>query len=505
MSYITGTAANFINLLDIFDSFVTSTGHCWGLKFVGEATGRLVGYLGTNASIAETITVTATSATSFSVVGSTSGNLGTATVGSLHTNAKCRFTINAGSVAFSSGEYFRFNTSPPWTRVRLEGCPLPITNRYSSWTVGNNIQNLFDDTSSQVTGIPVPSWVRIDCPYSTTVRAFSVRYGQSPGGKPLNFELQGSDDGSTWTTVHSVTNETWESDFLPKYYYPSSPVAKRFWRVNFTTATLSTMSIAGVRFYGNVTGSYAVDDNIEAHWIAPGVDGGQQINIGAYTSVSETAGYYNIAFRGFRFVDQVVQNQSVLNHEGSGSTALVLINAPIQYWIVAHGGRAIIMVRHSSQYQAAYLGYGLPYEPPGNHAYPCIIAATGDITRLPSSTDYRFANPHNPEDNGFYAFSPSNQWQEYFNQGNVGKVLPSWWFTFGAAGSPIANLDGSLPVIPCILIGYTHSWGEMDGYSWTSGGGNQPEYLMRRGQIDWISIPNISRTGGNDYGTIALD
>jgi len=52
-----------------------------------------------------------TSATAFSVTGSTSGLLGTGTVGNAFVNTKVNFTITAGGVAFIAGDTWTFLTT----------------------------------------------------------------------------------------------------------------------------------------------------------------------------------------------------------------------------------------------------------------------------------------------------------------------------------------------------------------------------------------------------------
>jgi hypothetical protein len=66
--------------------------------------GTISGLATTAATVTQTITATATSATTFAVVGSVSGPLGTATVGSPFTSGQVDFTIAAGSTAFAIGD-----------------------------------------------------------------------------------------------------------------------------------------------------------------------------------------------------------------------------------------------------------------------------------------------------------------------------------------------------------------------------------------------------------------
>lgn len=117
MSVKIGTATDYADLLNVLDTFLTSTGMALVPNFTGTGNGT-IDALGGSAGVAETITVTFTSATAFGVVGSVSGSLGTGTVGSAFTSTKANFTVTAGGTAFVSGDVFTFEVAPPWTSLR---------------------------------------------------------------------------------------------------------------------------------------------------------------------------------------------------------------------------------------------------------------------------------------------------------------------------------------------------------------------------------------------------
>src|SRR6478609_1585545 len=106
MSNATGTATDYYDLLDKLNTFLTAAGTAFGMAYAGTGNGTIGSYTGGASSIAESFTITATSSTSFNVVGTTSGSLGTATVGTPFTNSKLNFTITAGGVAFVAGDAF---------------------------------------------------------------------------------------------------------------------------------------------------------------------------------------------------------------------------------------------------------------------------------------------------------------------------------------------------------------------------------------------------------------
>jgi flagellar hook protein FlgE len=95
----------------------------------------------TAATVAQTITMTATSATQFSVVGSVSGALGTATVGTPFTSPQVDFTINQGSTAWVAGDTITVPTTPV-TLANVKAIPIAgladgATNQTFDWDVLN--------------------------------------------------------------------------------------------------------------------------------------------------------------------------------------------------------------------------------------------------------------------------------------------------------------------------------------------------------------------------------
>lgn len=106
--------------------------------FVGTGSGTLSGVSAGGSAVTETITLKATDATHFSVTGSISGSIGTATVGTPFASTRVNFTINAGSTAFVAGDKFQigidtgFDANPAYILMDLmmdanAGLAIPIT------------------------------------------------------------------------------------------------------------------------------------------------------------------------------------------------------------------------------------------------------------------------------------------------------------------------------------------------------------------------------------------
>ncbi|HUK23273.1 MAG TPA: flagellar hook protein FlgE [Terriglobales bacterium] len=90
----------------------TSAGTAGVPAFAGTGNGTISNVAAGAGAKNETITITAVDATHFSVSGSVSGALGTATVGTPFVSGEISFTLNAGSTAFVPDDAFTIATTP---------------------------------------------------------------------------------------------------------------------------------------------------------------------------------------------------------------------------------------------------------------------------------------------------------------------------------------------------------------------------------------------------------
>lgn len=536
MSTKTGTAAGYTALLDALDSFLCDQGHAWGLTYSGTGNGRLSGHIGTATSVVETITVTATTSTTFSVTGSVSGSLGTATVGVAFTSTKCAFTITAGGTAFVAGDFFRFNTSPKWTRLRYGGC-LEALYRTANFT---NVAYLFDNLTGSGTNTisttTFPATVTVQMFKATEVRAFSLWSDGATTRAPKDFSLQYSDDGSSWTTAQSWTSETWSQTYFRRDFVLSSSAGSHlYWRVNITAANSSTLGMAEVRLWGDAAMKLDVSSRFEFAWQAPGTDGTKTIYAAGYTVTDNAADSYNLVFRGFRYwTDPAVSVVDVPNH--AGDKAMLLSKNTTAYWFVVHGSRLIVVTRTSSVYEMTYIGFGLPYETPTTHPFPFIVGAPygGTSARWDLNTAGGYRNPCDPGAENLTAggnasmavIMPDGNWLQIANRYTTGGSAegggdtPSttqrgktWPYSHNDNGSVQVDhlrdcVDGTKPMLPVVIFKPTtptHVWGEFDGVYWTTGFANTAESLIQDGALDHLVVPNVYRSTLNAFAAVALD
>jgi len=154
--------------------------------YTGTGNGVMSAVTAGAASVAETITMTATSATTFSVVGSVSGALGTATVGTPFTSGQIGFTIAAGSTPFVATDAFTVATTPG-TLAAIP--PISIKNFADGASNQTFNWNVLNGTTPVITQVAAPS---------TTS---STDQDGSSSGSLVNFSI-----GSDGTITGSFSN-----------------------------------------------------------------------------------------------------------------------------------------------------------------------------------------------------------------------------------------------------------------------------------------------------------
>lgn len=124
----------------------------YGANNVGN--GTVSNLAATSSTVGETFTLTATSATAFSVVGSVSGNVGTATVGVPFTSPELDLTVNGGTTAFATGDTITVPTTPLTvgnvTKIPITGFADGATNQTFNW-------DLLNGTTPLLTQVAAPS------------------------------------------------------------------------------------------------------------------------------------------------------------------------------------------------------------------------------------------------------------------------------------------------------------------------------------------------------------
>ena len=356
---------------------------------------------------------------------------------------------------------------------------------------------------------------------ASEVNVILLTNGDSTSQAPRDVAIEWSDNGSDWTTAQTWTGLSWTTTYETKTLTLGAPPGSHRWwrlRIDSTQPGQSSAFVGELQLRAQASHLWSLEDRFEFAWLAPGLDGTKAIHVGGYPARTPASDVYNLALLAWRYhnADRSVMDQ----HHRSTRCVLSLSNVPMNYWFVANGQRVIVVVKISTTYQMAYLGFGLPYEPPSVHPWPCIIAGTSESLNLRwSSTDTFHRLLFMPCD-GAHAYFPDNLWRRLVNRlgggedggtnSTYGKVWPS---AYDAQGNMLTwirdRLDGGQVLIPCVIVYAVnpifHVWGEIDGLYWTSGFGASAESLIAADGYDHLVINNIFRTSIQHWGAVRLD
>ncbi len=529
-----GTATDYRDLLAKLDTFLTTTGSAFGLTYAGTGNGALTAYKGGASSIAETFVITATSSTSFNVVGSTSGSIGPATVGTPFSHAKLAFLISAGGVAFVAGDVFTLQTAPKWTgRRQLPGCTMALSS--GSGAGGSSgqfsFENLIDGKDATSTGrywtaSTLPKLVEFNFPSAITVVEYSMLgyFNNANGPTAWTFEYW---NGSAWTVLDTRSGQTFATSEL-KVLTITSPVSAARYRLNITAGN-SPCNLQAVQLH---TAAGGIDVAMSQYlWEAPGNDGAGGILVGVRSFQRADVAYYDwelCAFDGFTaalpFFSQTGMQRNLF---------LPLANSSIPYWFIADGRRVLIVAKVGSSYETAYLGFLEPYFTPAQLPYPLVMAGTlalGDTMPTWESTGFQVANATNRHRSIVHSDSEGGStlgratlrarrldgtWAPFFATSVDTQVAEAagwiWPYNTGYTGGTgvnnvDVNPDGSYALFPVSLMdSQPNTWGQLAGVSFVTGQGLSAEDLIAVGPIKHLAVPNITRIDRNDFLAVRLD
>lgn len=529
MTWKSGVAAGYIDFLDQLQALLCNTGHAFGKTYAGSGNGDLVGangvaggYVGGAASVAETFTITATSATEFSVVGSLAGNVGTATVGAPFVHARVAFTITAGSAAYQVGDQYKLSTSPAWEKMRRTGAIASAL--FSSFANGSRLWDNFTNSSDTDTAAtsPLPATFGMQMIAADVVRRVSMTVGniyQGEQGGPSTFYLEYSDDGAAWSVAGSFTGVVWAVSGEGRTFVFPAAGAHVYWRVRITALTAGTTTfLREVRFFRDTTGDVVQDGRGEVVFRAPGNDGLDNIYIGleAYEDVAIAARSFN--FYQFRAFDPLVRvrNQAA----SSGLRNVPLTSNNFTYWIAVNGRRFVGVAKIGAVYVPFYQGLGKPYELPSVHPYPAINAGTSSQENgVATSTSPDFRGFSSPGRYGLVARYPDNAWRPHANRYSIGstsdqpdgqtpgKVYPAAFHEQGYELDMRENLDGTRALYEIVLLSSNprHAWGELDGCYFTPGFNLIPEQVITMDGFTHTVFQNCFRNAAADFFALRQD
>jgi len=523
--FTTGTATDYVDLLDRLNTYLISKGSAFGLTYSGIGNGTLTAYSGGASSVAETFTITATSPTSFTVVGSTTGSIGPATVGTPFAHATIEFLLTAGGTAFISGDEFTLSTAPKWTAHRKAlGAVVLATDGNTGLNGAQNLvdgKNALSDRYWQAGPYTDPqnvefTFFEVETIASYQISAFST-YNLS--WMPVAWTLQYW-TGSAWSDLDTQSGQyNWGATEL-RTFTVSSPVSATRYRLHLTQFGVTNyVRMGGVRLLRSDGVDAAFSQTI---WEAPGNDGDSEILVGVHGFERQDADYYNWEVASFDAYQATSLWREQAGHHGE--LYIPLWDNTIPYWFIVDGRRVIVVAKLNTQYEVAYLGLLSPFFSPEQWPYPIALGgsmAFGPTRPAWNSTDWRWSNAtinhhaftHSdhgvgaitePEWTQMRARDLSGEWLGFTTGAVIGRAI-MWPYVSGLSLLD-QNIDGSYTHWPIMLNTPTpNTIGELSGVDCVSGQGLTAETLIRDGEIDWMALHDIFRTDRDDFFAIALD
>lgn len=529
----TGTASDYSDLLERLHTFLTATGSAFGLTYLGTGNGSLTAYKGGSASVAETFTITATNATTFTVVGSVSGSLANATVGAAYTGTKVQFTIAAGGAAFVAGDKFALSTAPKWTaQRRARGAAVSSvagpTGQYAPENANDGKRAYDTSRDWELSNPAYPLSLEFQFFEAETIAEYAIMAGSSGSYAPTAWTFDYW-NGSAWVTLDTRSSITGWGNGIFKLYTVASPVSAARYRLNFTAGNGTLFLLVNAIELRRAPGDFPANFS-QYVWQAPGNNGSSQIYVGAHAFRRADTDYFNWELAAF---DGYSPSATFYGQPGAHVRLyLPLWNSTIPYWFVADGRRAIVVAKVSGNYEVAYLGFHDPYFTPAQLPYPICLGGSmalganqptwNDATLRWSTSTYRHrAFTHADPNSSFSGVTmdcqmrvrrPDGVWEGYASAfadnpaQAFGSTWPVIWPYAGDLNQLDANLDGSYALWPVMLLSPApNPMGQLSGVFAITGQGTTAESLIRVGAVDHLVVPNISRTDRNDFLAVRLD
>lgn len=535
----TGIASDYTDLVERLNDFLTQTGSAFGLAYSGTGDGTLTTYSGGATSVAETFTITATSAANFTVVGDVSGSIGPATVGTPFNHTKVAFLLTAGGTAFISGDVFTLNTAPKWTTYRKAlGCQVLTTQGNTGQLGSQNIVDGKNEISTHYWNVyptpTLPQDVEITFFEAETIATYELgafnSHVSSRMPKAWTFDYW---TGSAWSTLDSESgHDDWTTSGV-KTFTVGSPVSATKYRLHITELNNANyIRIGAFRLLRSDGVDAAFGQTI---WEAPGNDGDSEILVGVHLFERQDADYFDWELAGFDGYDADLMWREQTGFHGR--LYLPLWDGTIPYWFIVDGRRAIVIAKINTQYEVAYLGFLDSYFSPNQYPYPLALGgslAFSGRSDLPDWDDTRFRWSNTTTEHHIFTHSNAGSESPYYDEDNPysGQMrmrdLTGAWIRFEAkrgSGSPGVgydinlvwpycdglelldpNLDDGYQLFPVVLCTYVPNvMGQLNGVACVTGQDLTSETLVTIGEVSWIVVTDVAGTNRDDYLAIALD
>jgi hypothetical protein len=267
-------------------------------------------------------------------------------------------------------------------------------------------------------------------------------------------------------------------------------------------ASSHTDLLAKIKTFATANGWAALrDTSSELILKGVGTAGTDEIFVGLQVYTNAAIDTYGLVLRGFTGFNtyEAFDNQP----GGSPATAVSLLATDMPYWLCVSSRRIVFVVRVNTIYEAAYLGFLLPYATPNQWPYPLLVGGSlpGPIPPRWSDTSASHAHFAIPGGSSAFLRTISGSWASF---GTSGQNFSTWPYDLFNASNVLPCVGGDYATQPIILSGPTDVFGELDGCVFMTGFANAAENTLTIGADTYLVIPNVFRSGTKDYWGLKL-
>lgn len=145
--------------------------------------------------------------------------------------------------AYTDAIFAALNVTTPPAGSDITNYSGTITSQYSDSPSGEDVTKLTDNTTStKYLTSHAAAWVRFQSSTSQVVVQYTITSANDvPNRDPKNWTLQGSNNGTSWTTLNTQTNQSFSARFQKKTYSFSNSTAYTYYRLNVTAVQSGTI------------------------------------------------------------------------------------------------------------------------------------------------------------------------------------------------------------------------------------------------------------------------
>lgn len=252
-----------------------------------------------------------------------------------------------------------------------------------------------------------------------------------------------------------------------------------------------------------------------------GLSGTDQIYVGLFSYQNVGSDYYNIALSGMNgYTESQTTLASAPGSSYSGKvTEVCLLSGTMPFWIIANGRRFMFVVKVSTVYECAYLGFILPTGTPSEYPYPLAIGGSHSVTGRRWS-DNQTSGVNGSRHRAF--FNPNlslvvrekgGNWIAFANYSYSSSEDSTPGGANDACTTPFRDMviartiSGNLVLYPVTLHmdnPVNQVLGDFEGVYMVSGFSNVSENITTISSVDYLTVQNTYRANTGEYAAFKL-